>query len=101
MYKVYLIQGSTGYCGTEYSDLIWAETLKEAESDAQCLAEDHQDSYDNDDGDDWERELDYSLEEITPKNFDQFYGILEGTSLLNSDFWRSWQKFILTFPILH
>lgn len=98
MYKIYLIQGSAGVCGTEYSDLIWAETLKEAESDAQCLAEDHQDSYDNGEDEDWETELEYSLEEITPENFDQFYSVLEGASLLNSDFWRSWQKIYTSIP---
>lgn len=97
MYKIYLIQGSAGVCGTEYSDLIWAETLKEAESDAQCLAEDHQDSY-NEDDDDLEPELDFSLEEIRPENFDQFYNILEGASLLNSDFWCSWQKIYTNIP---
>lgn len=98
MYKIYLTQGSAGFCGTGYSDILYAETLKEAESDAQCLAEDNHNSYNDDDDDDLEPELDFSLEEITPENFDQFYSVLEGASLLNSDFWRSWQKIYTSIP---
>lgn len=96
MYKIYFIQGSAGVCGTEYSDILYAETLKEAESDAQCLAEENYESFNSWDSEDIE--LDFSLEEITPENFDQFYRVLEGASLLNSDFWRSWKKIYNNIP---